>query len=98
MGRRRPVRRRFRRRAPSRAERLIFLDASAALFVLFPLPLVITANAAVGKSWAGHATGILAGVTAGITFLFGALDLAAARTATTGSGGHNPLAIAMGFH
>ncbi len=36
-----------------------------------PLPLVIVANAAVGKSWASQATGILAGVTAGITFLIG---------------------------
>jgi CAAX protease family protein len=65
--------------------------------VLFPLPFVITANAAVGRSWAGHATGILAGVTAGITFLFGALDLAAARSSTTGSTGHNPLAVDIGF-
>jgi CAAX protease family protein len=65
--------------------------------VLFPLPFVITANAAVGRSWAGHATGILAGVTAGITFLFGALDLAAARSSAAGSSGHNPLAVDVGF-
>ena len=36
------------------------------------------ANAAVGKSWAGHATGILTGLAAGGTFLLGALDLAGA--------------------
>jgi membrane protease YdiL (CAAX protease family) len=58
---------------------------------------VITANAAVGRSWAGHATGILAGVSAGITFLFGALDLAASISAPAGSGGHNPLAVDVGF-
>jgi uncharacterized protein len=44
--------------------------------LLAPLSLVITANVAVGKPWAGHATGILAGVTAGVTFLAG-LGLAA---------------------
>jgi membrane protease YdiL (CAAX protease family) len=35
------------------------------------LPPVLTANVAVGKHWAGQATGILAGGTAGITFLVG---------------------------
>lgn len=49
--------------------------------------MVITANAAVGKGWASHATGILAGATAGATFLVGALDLAGARLVQVGPGG-----------
>ena len=44
--------------------------------MLLPLPFVITANAAVGRPWAGHAIGLLAGITAGVTFLNFALDLA----------------------
>ena len=52
-----------------------------------PLPFVITANAAVGKPWAGHATGILAGLTAGVAFLVGALDLAGAGLVQAGAGG-----------
>lgn len=47
--------------------------------------MVITANAAVGKRWASHATAILAGATAGITFLFG-LGLASGLI-PPGSGG-----------
>ena len=43
-----------------------------------PLPLVITANAAVGKRWASLAIGLLAGLVAGATFLLGALDFAGA--------------------
>jgi membrane protease YdiL (CAAX protease family) len=39
--------------------------------LLAPLSLVIVANAAVEKPWASHATGILAGLTAGLTFLVG---------------------------
>jgi uncharacterized protein len=38
--------------------------------------LIVTANAVIGKPWAGHATGILAGLTSGATFLFGALIFA----------------------
>ena len=49
--------------------------------------MVITANAAVGKRWASQATGILAGLTAGIVFLVGALDLAGAGLIQVGSGG-----------
>ena len=49
--------------------------------------MVIAANAAVGKRWAGRATGILAGVTAVITFLVGALDLAGAGLVQAGAGG-----------
>ena len=63
---------------------------------MLPLPLVITANAAVGKRWASHATGILAGVSAGITFLFGALDLARSGSATASSV-HNPLGVDVGI-
>jgi membrane protease YdiL (CAAX protease family) len=48
--------------------------------------MVVTANAAVGKRWASHATGILAGLTAGITFLVGALDLGGAGLIQLGSG------------
>jgi CAAX protease family protein len=53
--------------------------------LLVPLPLVITANAAVGKSWAGQAAGILAGLTAGAVFLTGALDIAGAGLLQAGS-------------
>ena len=52
-----------------------------------PFPLVVTANAAVGRPWAGHATGILAGLTAGVTFLVGALDLGGAGLVSAGAGG-----------
>ncbi|HEY8841029.1 MAG TPA: CPBP family intramembrane glutamic endopeptidase [Candidatus Dormibacteraeota bacterium] len=49
--------------------------------------MVITANAAVGKRWAGHATGILAGLTAGGAFLVGALDRGGAGLVQAGPGG-----------
>jgi uncharacterized protein len=49
--------------------------------------MVITANAAVGKPWASHAIAILAGATAGITFLFG-LGLAAGFV-PAGAGGQS---------
>jgi uncharacterized protein len=49
--------------------------------------MVLTANAAVGKSWASHAAGILAGLTAGATFLVGALDLTGAGLVRAGPGG-----------
>jgi uncharacterized protein len=58
--------------------------------------MVITANAAVGKRWAGHATGILAGVTAGIAFLAGAFDLAGAGLVQVGPGGQ-PLGVDIGI-
>ena len=61
-----------------------------------PLPFVITANAAVGKPWASHATGILAGLTAGATFLVGALDLGGAGLVQAGSGG-NRIGLDIGF-
>jgi membrane protease YdiL (CAAX protease family) len=55
------------------------------------------ANAAVGRRWAGHAIGILAGVSAGVTFLFGAFDLASAGTVSTGSGGQNSAELDIGI-
>lgn len=58
--------------------------------------MVIAANAAVGKRWASHATGILAGLTAGGAFLVGALDLGGARIVQTGPGGQQT-ALDAGF-
>jgi uncharacterized protein len=58
--------------------------------------MVIAANAAVGKRWASHATGILAGLTAGATFLVGALDLGGAGLVQVGSGGQQtPLDVGI---
>ena len=57
------------------------------MLLLFPLPMVILANLAVGKRWTSHATGILAGLTAGGTFLVGALDLGGAGLVQAGPGG-----------
>ena len=65
--------------------------------VLTPLPLVVTANAAVGRRWAHLAIGILAGLSAGITFLIGAFDLSGAATAPTGSAGQNSTAVDVGI-
>jgi membrane protease YdiL (CAAX protease family) len=62
-----------------------------------PLPLVVVANLAVGRRWAHLAIGILAGVTAGVTFLVGALDLAGAGTTTAGGTGRSPLAVDVGI-
>jgi membrane protease YdiL (CAAX protease family) len=45
---------------------------------LTPLPLVLVANAAIGKQWAHLVIGVLTGLVAGALFLFGALDLAGA--------------------
>lgn len=65
--------------------------------MLTPLPLVITANAAVGRRWAHLAIGLLGGISAGLTFLLGALDLAGAGTTTAGSGGQNPVPVDVGI-
>jgi membrane protease YdiL (CAAX protease family) len=62
-----------------------------------PLPLVILANVAVGRRWAHIAIGVLCGLTAGITFLFGALDLASSGIAAAGTAGHNPLPVDVGI-
>jgi membrane protease YdiL (CAAX protease family) len=58
---------------------------------------VIAANAAVGRRWAHLAIGILAGVSAGVTFLIGALDLAGAGRAAGGPGTQSPVAVDVGI-
>jgi membrane protease YdiL (CAAX protease family) len=58
--------------------------------------MVITANAAVGKRWASHATGILAGLTAGAAFLVGALDLGGAGLVQAGPAGQ-PIGLDAGI-
>ena len=58
--------------------------------------MVVMANVAVGKRWASHAIGILAGLTAGVTFLVGALDLAGAGLIQLGSSGQ-PLGVDAGI-
>ncbi len=65
--------------------------------MLTPLPLVIAANAAVGRRWAHLAIGVLGGLSAGLTFLLGAFDLAGAGTTTAGSGGQNPMPVDLGI-
>jgi membrane protease YdiL (CAAX protease family) len=58
---------------------------------------VIAANAAVGRRWAHLAIGILSGVSAGVTFLIGALDLAGAGRAAGGSGTQSPVPVDVGI-
>lgn len=65
--------------------------------MLTPLPLVITANAAVGRRWAHLAIGILGGIGAGLTFLLGALDLAGAASTAAGSSAQNPVPVDVGI-
>src|SRR5207253_1763402 len=60
------------------------LDAGTALVELLPLPLIILANAAVGKTWAAVATPALAALPAVMTGLVGVLDLLGAPTGATG--------------
>ena len=67
------------------------------MVVLTPLPLVVTANAAVGRRWAHLAIGILAGLSAGVTFLIGAIDLSGAARTTTGSAGQNSTEVDIGI-
>jgi membrane protease YdiL (CAAX protease family) len=62
-----------------------------------PLPLIVTANAAVGRRWAHYAIAILAGLSAGITFLLGALDAAGAGLLTAGPGAQSRLPLDFGF-
>jgi len=52
--------------------------------------MVVIANAAVGKPWAHHATGILCGLLAGAMFLFGAIDYATGGGSATD---HNPAPV-----
>jgi membrane protease YdiL (CAAX protease family) len=65
--------------------------------VLTPLPLVIVANAAVGRRWAHLAIGILAGFSAGVTFLIGAIDLSGAARTTPGAGGQSSTEVDIGI-
>ncbi len=65
--------------------------------VLTPLPLVVTANAAVGRRWAHLAIGILAGFSAGCTFLIGAIDLSGAAKTTAASAGQDSTAVDAGI-
>jgi membrane protease YdiL (CAAX protease family) len=58
--------------------------------------MVVTANVAVGKRWANHATGILAGLTAGAAFLVGALDLGGAGLVQAGPAGQ-PIGLDAGI-
>jgi membrane protease YdiL (CAAX protease family) len=61
-----------------------------------PLPLVITANAAVGKRWASLAIGLIGGLVAGATFLIGALDFAGAPILATGLSPQSRLGLDLG--
>jgi membrane protease YdiL (CAAX protease family) len=54
---------------------------------------VILANVAVGRPWAHHVVALLAGFTGGLTFLFGALDLAGAGLFMSAVVGPNRLAV-----
>jgi membrane protease YdiL (CAAX protease family) len=65
--------------------------------VLTPLPLVVTANAAVGRRWAHLAIGILAGFSAGCTFLIGAIDLSGAAKTSAASAGQSSTAVDTGI-
>jgi len=71
----------------------LFLDAAEqAVTLLTPLPLVITANAVIGRRWAPHVAAILAGFTAGATFLLGAFELTGPA-----SGPRNPAGVDIGY-
>ncbi len=65
---------------------------TAALVVLSPLPLILVANAAVGRSWAAQSAVVLPGLVAGAAFLFGLVNLASAA-----HGGPMPLPAASGL-
>jgi membrane protease YdiL (CAAX protease family) len=55
--------------------------------------MVILANRAVGRRWAHHVIALLAGFTAGVTFLIGALDLGGAGVFPTALVGPNRLPL-----
>lgn len=57
---------------------------------------MVVANAGVGKGWAAHATGILAGLTAGLTCLLGALDLVGVPILSPGLSGQSRLGVDVG--
>src|SRR5207244_9028606 len=60
------------------------LDAGTALVELLPLPLILLANAAVGKTWAAVATPALAAIPAVMPGLGAVLDLLGAPTGAPG--------------
>ena len=64
---------------------------------MLPLPFILAANAGVGRSWAHHATAILAGFTGGVTFLIGALDVAGASLLIAIPGGQSRLPLDVGI-
>ncbi|MGH7760551.1 MAG: lysostaphin resistance A-like protein [Candidatus Dormibacteraceae bacterium] len=64
---------------------------------MLPLPLILAANVGVGRSWAHYATAILAGFTAGVTFLIGALDVAGASLLIATPGGQSRLPLDVGI-
>jgi uncharacterized protein len=64
---------------------------------LLPLPLILAANAGVGRPWAHYAIAILAGFTAGLTFLIGALDVAGAGLLVAIPEGESRLPLDVGI-
>ena len=64
---------------------------------LLPVPIVFAANLAVGRRWAHVFIAITAGLLAGATFLYGAVDLAGQWSTRAGAGAQNPLAFDIGF-
>ena len=64
---------------------------------MLPLPLILAANAGVGRPWAHYAIAILAGFTAGITFLIGALDVAGSSLLIALPGGQSRLPLDIGI-
>ena len=64
---------------------------------MLPLPLILAANASVGRPWAHYAIAILAGITAGLTFLIGALDVAGAGLLLAVPGDQSRLPLDIGI-
>jgi uncharacterized protein len=64
---------------------------------LLPLPLILAANAGVDRPWAHYVIAILAGITAGLTFLIGALDVAGASLLIAIPGGQSRLPLDVGI-
>jgi membrane protease YdiL (CAAX protease family) len=65
--------------------------------VLTPLPLIIIANAAVGRPWAYLATALLAGISAGIAFLVGVLEAAGAVSVFVLPKGDSQIPLGVGL-
>jgi uncharacterized protein len=65
------------------------------VLLLLPLPLIVTANALAGKTWATLGAGILSGLTAGTTFLFGALYYTGVLAPPAAQGAAHSLGIAI---